>query len=396
MKKYLSILRFVIISLFCIEVLWLVLGNFFLNTSYAYQLANLKSEKFSINWENARTFYPTQIHAEKLDITIRTSTTDITIEADEVDARIHLLPLMFKHLIVDNVKGSLQSVILNRNGLKRKNLNTAASKPGFPIEIRNMEVDHIDSFAFNDFVIRGGQAQANGTFIFKIGGDSNVENLNLNWLDASIQSGNKVFSDTVNVAFLGGISAFNPRVDKGVALFEKVSGQFELAGAVSSLSPLKVLFADTKWVESIDGEGVVDIKLAFDEGKLLPGSVFDIDATGLSLDFLGFRASGVGRVDGYVTDLKGNQESRVIIVFDQFAMARHDALKPLVLGEGLMLGLKAPELGSGLGLEDVEIVLDIPESSFPDIISTLSRLNCRVQRMPGVSQQDAACNQWPS
>ena len=374
MKLLIRILRYALFAIIALELLWLVAGNMMLNTSLGIDLVNLKPQRFSMQWEGGWTLSPAHIHVNAPALNIHTRTTDITLKAEKVDGRIHILPLLSKHLIIDNIRGEVTSVVVYRGADRVAPPKSNKTKPAFKLELRDFEVSNLDEFSFNNIKMTQGQAKARGTIVIQPRANTTIENLHASWQQARVQLEEKELADSLNIAASVSSEPFNPRQHKGLALLEKFAGNFTIDGTLGRLAPLELLLPKAKWIESLDGEGEVDIHLVFDKGALRPGSEIDVNASDLDLRFLGFRASGAGRVDGSVVRSDGAQQSQLSIVFDQFDLARHDASEPLVIGEGLRLEVKAPELGPSIGLEDVLLIVDIPESTFPDITSLGSNL----------------------
>ena len=71
----------------------------------------------------------------------------------------------------------------------------------------------------------------------------------------------------------------------------------------------------------------VELKVA--DGLMQPGTVIDVDADELLLDFMGFRATGVGRVDGRVDLGEETRESFITLKFDDFQFGRRTEEQPM-------------------------------------------------------------------
>ena len=355
-------------------MVWLIAGNVMLNTSLGTRVANLKPQRFSMQWEGGWTLSPAHILVNRPVVKIHTRTTDITVTAEQVDGGIHILPLFFKHLVIDNIRGEVTSVVLYRGPDRVTPPNSNKTKPAFKLELRDFEIDKLSEFSFNNTKVSEGQVQASGTIVIQPRANTQIEKLVASWQQAKIQLAERELADSVSISASVSSEPFSPRQHKGIALLEKIAGKLQIAGKLGSLSALEVLLPKTKWIESLDGEGEVDIDLIFDRGVLRPGSKIDVNASDLDLRFLGFRARGSGQVDGSVNQANGEQQSQLSVIFDQFDLARHDASEPLVIGQGLRLKVAAPELGPSIGLKDVLLIVDIPESKFPDITSLGSNL----------------------
>ncbi len=357
-----------------IEIGWLVLANLFLNTGLAPWAINFKPEKFSLHWDTAWSPYPARIHTTGMIANIHTWSMDVEVITDRANASIRLLPLLKKHLVVDGIRAGTVGVTLVRELPEGERPVPTKTTPGLLIELRDMNIENVNQFAFNQLKVSGGKSHATGSASFRIRGEVEVSGINASWQNAKIQLGEAELAESLTVDFSGGLDSFYPRKDKGLALLAKLSGLINIKGFSGSLVPLMLFFPDVTWIERIDGEGEVDIRLDLKNGKLQPGSIIDIAATGLELDFLGFRATGSGRVDADVSEKSDVRVGEINLVFDQFGLRRKGDTEPLVTGEGLRLQAKASELGLVKGLGGLELLLEIPDSEVPDISFLASRL----------------------
>ena len=245
--------------------------------------------------------------------------------------------------------------------------DTSSKSEGWVIRFEGANINEVQHLRFNQLNVEGGRADLSGTIQFQIRGQTEISQVRANWKDTNIELNGKGFKDRVNVHFDGNIKSFYPRQDKGLALLQKLSGNIVINGTVGTLTPLQWLLPEIKWIEHIDGEGQVDIDMDIELGKLQPGSIIDVDATDLKLAFLGYTAKGNGRVDGTVTQNASSQVGQVKLQFDQFALTHGENAEPMVSGQGLSLVVNAPDLGVTDGIEDIETILDIPSSQYPDI-----------------------------
>jgi len=353
--------------LIVIEIGWLLIGNLLLNTSLGPRLANLKPEKFTMSWESGWTPYPASVSIKNIAIDIHTFSTDIAVSADTASAKIGLLPLLSKRLLIDDLKGGNANITVIREKPSTSRPAPAKPYPGFTIDLRNASVNKIEKFIFNRLTVSGGETAARGSVQMQIRGDKIIEDVDATWTNASFQIDQRAFTKTVSASFKGGMSAFNPRIDKGLELVKKITALVTLDGVVGSLAPLKLFFPGAEWIEEINGEGRVAIDANIVDGKLQEGTLIDIDADRLKLDFLGFRAEGSGRVDGSVKSIDQARKAKLELLFDQFELSRRRVSTPLIFGAGLKLTALAPDLGVIDDVSDLVITLELPDSRVPDI-----------------------------
>ena len=314
------------------------------------------------------------MQATGLVVNQRSWTTGVEVRANQASARIRLLPLLARHLVVDGISADSASVAILKETPPGERPPSTKSSPGFLIKLKNMNIENVEQFSFNDIVVDGGSAQASGTVGIRIRGEVEIEDIDADWQQADIRIGDAVLADSLSVGFRGGFDSFNPKQEKGLALLAKLNAKIDLDGAVGSLVPLLLFFPEVEWIEGIDGEGSVAAQLEIESGKLQPGSVIDVAASDLELDFLGFRASGSGRVDAAVGGDGDSRAGEMILTFDQFQLLRRGQDEVMARGSGLSLATRAPDLGLVRGLSGLEVVLDIPDSEVPDISALAARL----------------------
>lgn len=350
-----------------VELAWLGVGNLLLNTELGPKIVSLKPEKFTMDWDSGWTPYPAKVSVKNVTMDIRTWSTDSKVFAGTASATINLFTLLTKRITINNLITDGLTIEVLREKPDGDRPPPRKPYPGFIIDIRNATVHSVDSFRFNEFSVTGGQVDVTGSVSMQIRGDKVIENVMANWEDAEVQIKDHRFSDTVNVAFRGGMSAFNPRVHKGREMLEKLSAQVVIDGNIGTLTPIKYLFPDVVWISEIDGHGHVRLDSFISEGKLQQGSIIDIEADALDLYFLGFHATGSGKIDARVDGAGNSRVGQTELMFDDFEIRRSSTKKPLIIGKGLNLSARAPNLGTTRHVSDLEVELQVPESHFPDI-----------------------------
>jgi len=364
MKRYFLLAAKIIIG---VEVFWLVVGNLLLNTPAGPWLASIKQEKFAMDWSSGWTPYPARVSLSDITVRITTWSTETRISADQASATVRILPLLGKKLIIDNLEGGTASVNIQRDKPEGERPSPTKPYPGLTIQFRDATVAAVDELVFNRLKVSGGKTRAVGSASMTIRGDKVIENVEAEWLDAAIAFEDKDFTDTVNLVFSGSMGAFNPRQQTGLEMMSKLTADAKISGHVGTLRPLKVFFAGTPWVKTIDGEGNLNLDLGIVEGNLSAGSKIDIDANRLFAEFLGYEATGSGTVTGTVSEEGDLRLGDFELLFDEFAMKRLNTENTLVSGTGLSLVTRTSDLGDLRQLEDLVVVLDIPNSEYPDI-----------------------------
>ncbi len=356
----------IIIVLLGIEVGWLIVAHLFLNTPLGPWAINRKPEKWSVTWERVLTPYPAKVYVKGFTLNQKTPKMGVTITADKVNARIGILPFFMKTLRATGVDVHGISVVLDRSAGSGLPPSTK-TKPGFKIKLLGITVNDLKEFRFDQMSMVEGEAVVSGDFEIQVRSHMVVRDADLRWNDARIYLEEETLAEALDLGFRGGFSPFNPKVEKGLAMLAHLSGDIDVNGHVGSLVPLKVFFAGTKWIEKLDGEGDAAVALKVADGLLQPGTVIDVDAHELLLDFMGFRATGVGRVDGQVDTGEETREAFITVKFDDFQFGRRTEEQPMARGTGLVLATRSEGIDAAAMLSGMNITLDLPEANVPDI-----------------------------
>ena len=364
MKKHLVRLLKIALG---VEIFWLAIGNILLNSDLGPRLASFKADKFAMTWDGGWTPYPAKLVLNDVRLKIVTWSTETEIIVDRVEGKVRILPFIAKRAVIDNLYAGSATVRINREKPAGERPAPTKPYPGMTIDIREASVGSVERFVFNRFSVSEGHGSVRGSVRIRIRGDKVIEGVEAEWLEARLQVDDVPLPETVDLRASGGMSAFNPRQDKGVQLAEKVTGRVRIDGEVGTLVPLKLFFPEMAWIEKIDGSGAVSVDAILQDGRLQQGTVIDVKADDLLLEFLGYVAEGTGRVDGSVTATRTGRSGEVRIVFDDFSLARRGIALPLVEGENLVLRTRSADLGLVRGISDLEVALEIPDSEVADV-----------------------------
>ncbi len=369
-------LRYVLLALIGFEVVYLIAANLFLNSELGISWVNRKPEKWDLTWDGGWSIIPGHVHMNRLDFDRYGRRDTSHVEAQKIRFKIGLLPLASRRFVARNVAiEGLQVAIRRKPKEEGETATSAASgsqrKPGWHIELADVTFEGIESFTLDDLVVQGGQARLTGDFKTQVRGDLSLQGAVLDWRDASLQKGDQVIADPLQLRFDGGFSPFNPREERGFALLDHLSGNVGVEGTVSRLSILRRFFADSQWIQSLDGRGELKADLVLEEGALQPGSELVADADDLLLDFLGYSTEGNGRIHGTVSATNNQPEEsdpvRMEVLFDDFIVRRKPATVPSVQGQGFRLVATTSDPDLRYGLSDLDVVIDMPQAEVPDL-----------------------------
>ncbi len=371
--------RLFLLALLCLEVVYLIAANVFLNTDLGPRTVNRKPEKWSLTWEGGWSVIPGHMHLDGLVFDQHGRRQDSNVEARKISFDIGLLPLVSRRFAADDVAiEGLAMAIDRRTEEAAATLEPAAAgppppakRPGWRIELSGIAVDGIESFRLDGFEASGGQSRFTGDFESQVRGDMTLRRAVLRWSDATLSMYDAVIAEPLELRFDGGFSPFDPRQEKGFAVLDHLSGRVGIEGTVSRLSILQRFFAGAKWIEALNGYGRLTADLVLDDGALQPGSELIADADGLRLDFLGYATEGSGRIHGTVSDDSGEQGTggpvRMEVAFDDFTVRRKPSNDPHVKGDDFRLVATTSDPDLRYGLSDLDVIIDMPRAEVPDL-----------------------------
>ncbi len=369
--KGLRVLLFVLLGL---EVVYLIAANVFLNTEIGPRTVNRKPEKWSLTWDGGWSVIPGHMHLSGMVFDQHGRRQDFHAQARRIRFDVRLWALTGRRFATgDTVIEGLSMAIRRHPEDVGEAAGEAAGarprkKPGWHIELGDLEITGIESFAFDDLVAHGDGGELTGDFGLQVRGDMELRRAALAWSGVVLRQGDEVLAEPLNMHFDGGFSAFDPKQEKGFALLDHLNGHLGIEGTVSRLAILRRFLERAKWIEALDGHGRLRAELDLVEGSLQFGSEVVADADALRLDFLGYATEGSGRVHGSVGETAGEAgPARMEVIFDDFQVRRRPSADPHVRGEGLRLVATSPVPDLRSRTSDFDVVIDMPLAEVPDM-----------------------------
>jgi len=310
--------RFIVILIF-LELVYLVIFNIVLNTSYIQNKVNdIAAGKLQLKWKNAWTPYPSRFYIENLTVNGESGSKSWQSDIRNISANISLLPLMKHRMKICNVRfddinyseektyasaGSHQAA---EGGQSDKNVTVSEEGSGIQEERWTVEL--------------------NGVGLY---GHHTVETDRIKGsLDADIDTDLSVSTEdgmlTVNKGKIT-IKINDMKGNKGQKIIDKASleSSFKVAAVdlkkVRGRKLLKYLTLDStvsaqmrdldifgKHLErirgiSLNGKGALNGHIHLEKGKIIPGSKIDINASSLSVKRREYSARGNGKIALAVT-----------------------------------------------------------------------------------------------
>lgn len=317
-SKFKQWFKRILITLALLEVIYLVVFNIVLNTTFVQKRVNaIEPEKFQLHWESAWTPYPTRVHIEKLTARGKSGSKEWQADMDTVSTSFSLLSLMGHKVKVCNVEvGDIayaeqtgQSDAAHLATTQKKDANRTATmvtrsegekKPWY-VDLKGVK-------------IHGHHTVEADQFKGELDGDIDTD-LALSTKDGllSVKNGkiNIVISDLKNhkgqeIVSQGKIeSAFKI---SPVAFREKRRGELlqylALDSAVTAqMGNLDIFDRHLQRSRKIElsGKGALESQIHLSKGKLLPGTTLQIDASELSVKKRDYLVRGDGTIKLAVT-----------------------------------------------------------------------------------------------
>ena len=364
-------LRTFVLVLVGLEVLYLLAANVFLNTSLGPHTINRKPEKWSLVWSGGWSLIPGRVHISRVIFEQHGKRHDFLASADRAAVDIGVLALLRRcflteSLIVRGVRGAV--VRRQENDSLPEPPKAPRRSPGWTLALHGFEVEDLRSFAFDEVVFEGAEGRIAADFELIVRDKVSLAGGHLDWRDIVLRQGEEELAGPLTLTFDGGFSPFDPREEKGFAVLDHLSGRLGIEGTVARFSILRRFLARAEWIETLDGTGHLAATLEVEEGLIAPGSLLAATADDLRLDFLGYATKGTGRVEGTVSGAGGEDRlAQMAVTFDDFTLRRKPSADPHVLGRGLRLVATSKDPNLRDGMQDLDVVLDMPQAEVPNM-----------------------------
>ena len=370
----------VAIILIFLELVYLVLFNILLNTSYVQKKAEkIGAGKLQFQWENAWTPYPMRVNIEKLAISGQSGSRAWMAQAESASLSISPISLMSKTIDVCNIgldnitytEGAANSadlaqpdraeernetaVSLAEEGLKEKgsrryvNLNGIAIHGHHRIETEQFSAE-MDGNLDMDLALSGREERLA------------VKNAKVDIVVNSLQDnkGKEILRDG-KIKSVFKLSSLDYKKEKRGALLKHLSLDGAISAEMESLDVFDTHLQKNRNIH-LSGKGALNTQIHLKDGQILPESKLKIEAGKLSVGRDEYLARGEGKIILLVTE-KDPDTLESKIVFGNFHaytnegknIAQGGAKKeiPLFEGNGLTLYSRAsstlyPKPSSGL------------------------------------------------
>ena len=345
-------------------VVYLVGFNIFLSSDLLPRLAAPHPERTVLSWERAWTVFPGLVHVRGFELRSHTRGIVWRLEVDRARTLVNLLALPFRSFDALSVRARGVEWELDKaeTVLQRKK----KKKPGFRIRIRRSGVDGIRSLALYGLTLEG-PMRAGGGIDTRARGPLSVSGIRLKMDGGTLRQGEEDLVTDFDLAVQGSIDRHVPREHREEGLLPFLVARVQINGDVADLAILDQLLRGTHFVSFGGGSGRLDADLRLTRGVVEPESRLVTEEATYTVDYLGYHATGTGRIVGFSA---ANKASHELLRFDldHFDLAAGEDATPYLIGSGLTVSLRGEEGLPLIGKQKaLDIVVDLPEAEVPDM-----------------------------
>ena len=272
-------LKRTILAVLLLTGLYLLAVNLFLNSPLAARAFN-RPHRFQIHWTSAWTVWPGLIHTRGLKVEGWRPNVAWSIEAKRARGWIDLGALTGRSFRIRELQGDeVLSTVIRRRGIgkpdppRRPGAQRSRRQP-WSLSFEGVTLDHVREFRFNDFRLTG-DGRVEGAFWFVMGGDFRLDPSKVRMPAAQLWLRSDTLAQGVDLTAEASLGPYRVRDHAGLAGFDFLSGTLKAQGQVPELP-----FLDRVGLPGGDGRkpGTLTIDLRFEQGRLTPGSRFDVTA----------------------------------------------------------------------------------------------------------------------
>lgn len=274
-------LKRIILAVLLLTGLYLLAVNLFLNSPLAPRAFNRRPHRFQIHWTSAWTVWPGLVHARGLKVEGWRPNVAWSVEAERARGWIDLGSLTNRTFRIRELQGEeVRSTVIRRKGIgkadppRRSGVQRSRRQP-WSMSFEGIVLDHVRELRFNDFRLTG-DGRAEGAFWFVLGGDFRLDPSKVRLPAAQIGWGSDTLAQGVELTAEASLGPYRVRDHVGLKGFDFLSGTLKAQGGQVSELP----FLDRAGLPGGNGRkpGALTADLRVEQGRLTPGSRFDVTA----------------------------------------------------------------------------------------------------------------------
>ncbi|MDB4306146.1 hypothetical protein N9980_01110 [bacterium] len=345
-------------------VVYLVGVNLFINSDLLPRLAAPHPERTKITWERAWTVAPGLIHVRSFKLRSHTRGTVWTLEVDTGRAFFNVFALPFRtvHIVAPRARG-IDFVLGTADTVLPRKMKT---KPGMKIRINFARAVGIRTMKIGEMAIEG-SVRAGGNFSTRARGPLRMKGASLKVDSGTIRYGEETLATGLRINGRASIDRFVPSEHRGESLLPFLVARIRVGGEIADLSFLDALLQNTKSVSFSGGSGRLDADLRLTRGVVEPKSRLVTEEATITVDYLGYRAEGTGRILGF-SAADTTVHELLNIHLESYSLAVRGEESPYLEGKDLVVSVRGDE---GLQLAEKglqsDVIIDMPETQVPDM-----------------------------
>lgn len=371
-------------------------GNFMLWSGVLAQIINKKPHKFKIEWANAWTLWPGEIHIEGFSVDIHGRKSRTLVRVDSGTVEINLLALTKKTVSIVNAdvagievsqvkyprkpaeaedattKGQPQDAHTPDSSVQAVEAGeedepkTQKKKKPWIIDLKGISGTDVRLVQLNKLKLVGeGQLNQLAMRMVTKGGPLRIDALKLDMQVDATPNGEGVGDKSAQIRADIRMAENIPKQNKGRKLLGFISGSVEVSGDASSIAFLSALLGD-KYNLGVSGGGQLDMVVNIESGELVDGSRIKFNSDGFETDFLNLHAAGVGEIEGKVDKNRATPASFRIRVND-FTLNRRNVSNPYMEGANLIVELQAKRFFMNENMDEPQLFVHFPDSIVRDL-----------------------------
>ncbi|HET9212034.1 MAG TPA: hypothetical protein VFR03_16635, partial [Thermoanaerobaculia bacterium] len=258
--------------------------NLFLNSPLAPKAFNRRPAKFRISWSAAWTVWPGLVQVRGLRLWGHVNSVTWTVDAERARGWILLGHLSHRTFQVTDLHAEgVRSTVLRGPEQETAEDRREAAEPDTPedrsyqpwtLRFERITLDHIREFDFNDFRITG-DGRGAGAFWVVIRRTFRLDPSRVTMPGARLAMGKDLIASKIHIEAAASMGPYAPHEHPGLEGFDFLSGMLQARGEVPELP-----FLESSGLVKTGHEapGALTADLRIEQGRLAPGSRFDITA----------------------------------------------------------------------------------------------------------------------
>jgi hypothetical protein len=345
-------------------VVYLVGGNLLINSDLLRRVAAPHPERTKISWERAWTVVPGLIHVRGFNLRSHTRGTLWTLEVDRGRAFFNLFALPFNtvHIVAPRARG-IDFVLGTADTVLPRKKKT---KPGMEIRISFARAVGIRTMRIGEMALEG-PMRAGGSFSTRARGPLRMKGAWVKLDSGTIRYGEETLATGLRINLRASIDRFVPSEHRGESLLPFLVARIRVGGEVTDLSFLNVLLRSTKAVSFGGGSGRIDADLRLTRGVVEPKSRLVTEEATITVDYLGYRAEGTGRILGF-SAADTTMHELLNFHLESYSLTVRGDESPYLEGKNLVVSVRGDK---GLQLREKglqsDVIIDMPEAQVPDM-----------------------------